>query len=69
VEEGGETNHHPQAGTRRFNSTLRQRLACLVRKALSSSKSAFGHEVRVRLFLVRYNEEKREEYLVLNPAG
>jgi IS1 family transposase len=69
VKEGGETNHHPQADTRRFNSTLRQRLACLVRKALSFSKSAFWHEVRVRLCLVRYNHEKRDEYLTLNPAG
>jgi insertion element IS1 protein InsB len=62
--ESGETNH-----IERFNNTLRQRLGCLVRKALSFSKSWLWHEVRILLFLLRYNEEKRDEYLLLNPAG
>jgi insertion element IS1 protein InsB len=60
--ESGQTNH-----IERFNNTLRQRLGCLVRKALSFSKCWFWHEVRIVLFLLRYNQEKRDEYLALNP--
>lgn len=60
--ESGQTNH-----IERFNNTLRQRLGCLIRKTLSFSKSWFWHEVRVLLFLLRYNAEKRDDYLALNP--
>lgn len=39
----------------RFNNTLRQRLAPLVRKTLSFSKSIIHHESSLRLFLHHYN--------------
>lgn len=64
--ESGQTNH-----VERLNNTLntlRQRLGCLVRKTLSFSKCPVWHEVRVKLFLLRYNRQKRDAYLKLNPA-
>ena len=48
----GQTAH-----VERFNCTLRQRLARLVRQTLSFSKSVVMHEACVRLFLHRYNLE------------
>lgn len=51
--ETGQTNH-----VERFNNTLRQRLARLVRKTLSFSKNDFMHELCLRLFLHRYNLSK-----------
>lgn len=50
--ETGETAH-----IERFNNTLRQRLARFVRKTLSFSKTDEMHEICLRLFLFRYNEE------------
>jgi insertion element IS1 protein InsB len=44
--ESGETAH-----IERFNTTLRQRCANLVRKTLSFSKHLWWHAVRIRLFL------------------
>ncbi len=41
----------------RFNNTLRQRLARLVRKTLSFSKSDHMHLICLHRFLVRYNLE------------
>ncbi len=49
----GKTNH-----VERFNNTLRQRLARLVRKSLSFSKSVVMHDRSIRLFLGRYNRER-----------
>ena len=60
--DSGETNH-----IERFNNTLRQRLGCLVRRSLSFSKDWEWHAVRILLFLLRYNREKRDLYLKLNP--
>jgi len=51
--DSGQTNH-----IERFNNTLRQRLSCLVRKTLSFSKSLAWHQLRIRLFLLRYNRER-----------
>ena len=48
--ETGQTAH-----VERWNNTLRQRLARLVRKTLSFSKSVERHELCLRLFLPRYN--------------
>jgi transposase len=62
--ETGETNH-----VERSNNTLRQRLGCLVRKTLSFSTSRYWHAIRIRLFLLRYNRERRDAYLALNPAS
>jgi IS1 family transposase len=42
----------------RWNHPLRQRLARLVRKTLSLSKSLSMHEACLRLFLHRYNLER-----------
>jgi insertion element IS1 protein InsB len=50
--ETGETAH-----IERFNNTIRQRLARFVRKTLSFSKTDEMHEICLRLFLFRYNEE------------
>ena len=50
--ESGETAH-----IERFNNTLRQRLSRFVRKSLSFSKSDFFHDLALRLFIVRYNNE------------
>jgi insertion element IS1 protein InsB len=46
----GETAH-----IERFNNTLRQRCANLVRKTLSFSKDEVLHQVRIRLFIDQYN--------------
>lgn len=46
----GETSH-----IERWNNTLRQRLGQFVRKTLSFSKCDRMHDVRLRLFLHRYN--------------
>ena len=48
--ETGETAH-----IERFNNTLRQRCANLVRKTLSFSKQRAEHERRIRLFIDHYN--------------
>jgi len=48
--EAGQTNH-----VERWNNTLRQRLARLVRRTLSFSKSDFFHELVIKLFIYRYN--------------
>ncbi len=50
----GQTNH-----IGRFNLTLRQRVSRLVRKTLSYSKTLLCLIRHMRLFLVRYNTEKR----------
>jgi IS1 family transposase len=50
--ETGETAH-----IERFNNTLRQRCANLVRKTLSFSKDACWHERRIRLFIDHYNRQ------------
>lgn len=50
--ETGETAH-----IERFNNTLRQRCANLVRKTLSFSKDPHWHEVRIRLFIDHYNQQ------------
>ena len=50
--ESGELAH-----VERWNNTLRQRLARFVRKTLSFSKSDEMHEVCLKLFLHRYNED------------
>ena len=55
--ESGQTNH-----IERFNNTLRQRLGCLIRKTLSFSKSLAWHQLRVRLFLLRYNRDRDRIY-------
>jgi insertion element IS1 protein InsB len=47
----------------RFNNTLRQRLGRLVRRTLSFSKCEWMHETSIRLFLWRYNIERRQAYL------
>src|SRR6266550_9251231 len=49
--ETGQTAH-----IERFNNTLRQRLARLVRKTLSFSKSDVMHEICIKLFLHQYNQ-------------
>jgi insertion element IS1 protein InsB len=48
--DSGETAH-----IERFNNTLRQRCANLVRKTLSFSKQRAEHERRIRLFIDHYN--------------
>lgn len=48
--ESGQTSH-----IKRWNNTLRQRLARFVRKTLSFSKSDHFHEAALRLFIHRYN--------------
>jgi insertion element IS1 protein InsB len=48
--ESGETAH-----IERFNNTLRQRCANLVRKTLSFSKDELLHQIRIRLFIDDYN--------------
>jgi IS1 family transposase len=50
--ETGETAH-----IERFNNTLRQRCANLVRKTLSFSKDEHWHEIRIRIFIDHYNRE------------
>jgi len=56
----GPTNH-----VERFNNTLRQRLARLVRKTLSFSKCPLMHESVIRLFLHRYNLERLQTISIL----
>jgi insertion element IS1 protein InsB len=46
----GETSH-----IERFNNTLRQRCANLVRKTLSFSRDGQLHRTRIRLFIDHYN--------------
>lgn len=68
--ESGETNHIERSNADTALpclNTLRQRLGCLVRKTLSFSKMLAWHEIRIVLFLLRYNREKRALYLSLNP--
>jgi insertion element IS1 protein InsB len=50
--ESGETAH-----IERFNNTLRQRCANLVRKTLSFSKDEQLHQARIRLFIDHYNRQ------------
>ncbi len=50
--ESGETAH-----IERFNNTLRQRCANLIRKTLSFSQDEHWHEVRIRLFIDHYNRQ------------
>ena len=50
--ETGET-----AQIERFNNTVRQRCANLVRRTLSFSKDKHWHEVRIRLFIDHYNRQ------------
>lgn len=52
--EEGETCH-----VERWNNTLRQRLSRFVRKTLSFSKSRRMHESCLKLFIHRYNLERR----------
>ena len=51
-ERQGKTNH-----IERFNNTLRQRLARLVRRTLSFSKINTMHEVTIKLFIHHYNSQ------------
>jgi len=50
--ESGQTAH-----IERFNNTLRQRCANLVRKTLSFSKDEHWHAVRIRHFIDHYNRQ------------
>jgi len=50
----------------RFNNTLRQRCANLVRKTLSFSKNVLFHQFRIRLFIDHYN--RRIERLGFLPS-
>jgi insertion element IS1 protein InsB len=52
--EEGETCH-----VERWINTLRQRLSRFVRKALSFSKSRYMHHCCLKLFICRYNSERR----------
>jgi IS1 family transposase len=51
-ERQGKTNH-----IERFNNTMRQRLARLVRRTLSFSKINSMHEVAIKLFIHHYNTQ------------
>jgi insertion element IS1 protein InsB len=57
--ETGETAH-----IERFNNTLRQRCANLVRKTLSFSKDIWWHEVRIRLFIDHYNRQLEQHRML-----
>ncbi len=57
--EAGETAH-----IERFNNTLRQRCANLVRKTLSFSKHIWWHEVRIRLFIDHYNRQLEQHRIL-----
>lgn len=46
------------AHVERWNNTLRQRLACIVRMTLSFSKSVVVHEACLLLRDQRYNQER-----------
>jgi len=50
--ETGETAH-----IERFNTTLRQRFANLVRKTRSCSRDIHVHELRLRIFIDQYNQQ------------
>lgn len=50
--DSGETSH-----IERFNNTLSQRCANLVRKTLSFSKNRLFHEIRIKMFIEHYNQE------------
>ena len=56
--EEGETSH-----VERWINTLRQRLSRFVRKTLSFSKSPQMHHCCLKLFLYRYNLERRSVIL------
>jgi IS1 family transposase len=58
--EEGETSH-----VERWINTLRQRLSRFVRKMLSFSKSAWMHHCCLKLFIGRYNLERRN--IILEP--
>ena len=60
--EEGQTNH-----IERFNNTLRQRLARLVRKTLSFSKKDEMHQLCLLLFLHDYNEHCKRVLLLRQP--
>lgn len=49
----GETNH-----IERCNATIRARVGRLIRKCLSFSKCPDMHEAAIRLFVMKYNQEK-----------
>jgi insertion element IS1 protein InsB len=55
--EAGQTNH-----IERFNNTLRQRLARLVRRTLSFSKKRLMHKISLYLFLHDYNQQQARKY-------
>lgn len=55
--ETGQTAH-----VERWNNTLRQRLARFVRQTLSFSKSEFMHKLVLKLFIIRYNLERRQAF-------
>lgn len=59
--ETGETAH-----IERFNNTLRQRCANLVRKTLSFSKDIWWHEVRIRLFIDYYNRQLEQHWMLVS---
>jgi len=52
--EEGETSH-----VERWINTLRQRFSCFVRKTLAFSKSRQMHHCCLKLFICRYNLERR----------
>ncbi len=54
----GQTNH-----IERFNLTLRQSVARLVRKTLSFSKKLRPHSYALRLFFVHYNQRMALRYI------
>gem|GEM_PF-862945 len=49
----------------RWHNTVRQRLACYVRKSLSFSKSLYWHELVTRWFVVTYNLELASSVTIL----
>ena len=57
--ETGETAH-----IERFNNTLRQRCANLVRKTRSFSKHTWWHEVRIRLFIDHDNRQLEQHRML-----
>src|SRR4051794_24145070 len=57
-EEEGETSH-----VERWINTLRQRLSRLVRKTLSLSKSHHMHHCCLKLFIYRYNLQRKSVIL------
>jgi IS1 family transposase len=57
--ETGETAH-----IERFNNTLRQRCANLVRCTLSFSRKIEFHEIRIRLFIDHYNRQLEQHRML-----